>query len=200
MGKIFYIMGKSSTGKDTIYKRLLECEGNTLRTIIMYTTRPIREGEQDGVEYFFVDEKRQRQLEAEGKIIELRSYNTFHGIWNYFTVRDEQIDLERYDYLVIGTLESYAMTRKYFGKDKLVPILIELDDGIRLQRALDREKLQKVPRYQELCRRYLADEEDFSKEKLAEAEIGKSFWNDDLERCLSEIREYIEKRRQSAWI
>lgn len=200
MGKIFYIMGKSSTGKDTIYKRLLECEGNTLRTIIMYTTRPIREGEQDGVEYFFVDEKRQRQLEAEGKIIELRSYNTFHGIWNYFTVRDEQIDLERYDYLVIGTLESYAMTRKYFGKDKLVPILIELDDGIRLQRALDREKLQKVPRYQELCRRYLADEEDFSREKLAEAEIGKSFWNDDLERCLSEIREYIEKRRQSAWI
>lgn len=195
MGKIFYIMGKSSTGKDTIYKRLLERPENTLRTIVMYTTRPIREDERDGVEYFFVDEERQRELEAEGRIIELRCYHTFHGEWKYFTVKDEQIDLERNDYLVIGTLESYAMTRNYFGRDRLVPIMIELDDGIRLQRALDREKLQKPPRYQELCRRYLADEEDFAEDKLAEAGIEKCFYNDDLERCLSEIVSYIEKRR-----
>ena len=195
MGRIFYIMGKSSTGKDTIYKRLLEREDNTLRTIIMYTTRPIREGEKNGVEYFFVDEKRLAELEEEGRIIELRSYHTFHGIWNYFTVKDEQLDLEHYDYLMIGTLESYAMTRNYFGSEKLVPLYIDLDDGVRLQRALDREKLQKVPRYQELCRRYLADEEDFSPEKLTEAEIKKSFYNDDLETCLSEIVQYIEERR-----
>lgn len=195
MGRIFYIMGKSSTGKDTIYKRLLEREDNTLRTIIMYTTRPIREGEKNGVEYFFVDEKRLAELEEEGRIIELRSYHTFHGIWNYFTVKDEQLDLEHYDYLMIGTLESYAMTRNYFGSEKLVPLYIDLDDGVRLQRALDREKLQKVPRYQELCRRYLADEEDFSLEKLTEAEIKKSFYNDDLETCLSEIVQYIEERR-----
>ena len=55
MGKIFYIMGKSSTGKDTIYKRLLASEDNTLRTLVMYTSRPAREGEQDGADYFFVD-------------------------------------------------------------------------------------------------------------------------------------------------
>lgn len=126
MGKIFCIMGKSSTGKDTIYKRLLERRENTLRTIVMYTTRPIREGEKDGVEYFFVDERRQRELEAQGKIIELRCYNTVHGVWKYFTVKDNQIDLEKHDYLIIGTLESYAMTRDYFGRDCLVPILIEL--------------------------------------------------------------------------
>lgn len=195
MGRIFYIMGKSSTGKDTIYKRLLEREDNTLRRIIMYTTRPIREGERDGVEYFFVDGARQAQLAAEGRIIELRSYNTFHGVWNYFTVKDEQIDLDRYDYLMIGTLESYAMTRDYFGREKLVPLYIDLDDGVRLQRALDREKLQKEPRYQEMCRRYLADEEDFSAQKLTEAEITKRFYNDDLERCLDEIKQYIEERR-----
>lgn len=161
----------------------------------MYTTRPIREGECDGVEYFFVDEERQARLAAEGRIIELRSYHTFHGVWNYFTVKDEQIDLERYDYLMIGTLESYAMTRDYFGGEKIVPLYIDLDDGVRLQRALDREKLQKKPRYQELCRRYLADEADFSPQKLAEAEITKRFYNDDLERCLSEIERYIEERR-----
>lgn len=195
MGKIFYIMGKSSSGKDTIYKRLLECSVPAFQTITMYTTRPIREGEQDGVEYYFVTDETRQELEQTGRIIELRSYHTVHGVWNYFTVKDEQIDLEVYDYLVIGTLESYAKMRQYFGKEKLVPILIELDDGERLQRALDREKTQKYPRYQELCRRYLADESDFAAEKLAEAEIEKSFYNDELEKCLLEIQAYIKERR-----
>lgn len=195
MGKIFYIMGKSSSGKDTIYKRLLECSDPAFQTITMYTTRPIREGEQDGVEYYFVTDETRQELEQTGRIIELRSYHTVHGVWNYFTVKDEQIDLEAYDYLVIGTLESYAKMRQYFGKEKLVPILIELDDGERLQRALDREKTQKYPRYQELCRRYLADESDFAAEKLAEAEIEKSFYNDELEKCLLEIQAYIKERR-----
>lgn len=195
MGKIFYIMGKSSSGKDTIYKRLLECSEPAFQTITMYTTRPIREGEQDGVEYYFVTDETRQELEQAGRIIELRSYHTVHGVWNYFTVKDEQINLEVYDYLVIGTLESYAKMRQYFGKEKLVPILIELDDGERLQRALDREKTQKYPRYQELCRRYLADESDFAAEKLAEAEIEKSFYNDELEKCLLEIQAYIKERR-----
>lgn len=195
MGKIFYIMGKSSTGKDTIYKRLLASEDNTLRTLVMYTTRPAREGEQDGAEYFFVDEARMRELEAEGRIIERRSYHTVHGIWHYFTVRDDQIDLEHYDYLVIGTLESYKEVRRYFGRDRLIPLLIELDDGVRLQRALDREKLQTPPCFRELCRRYLADEADFAQEKLAEAGVEKRFYNDNLEQCLLEIQRYIENWR-----
>lgn len=44
MGKIFYIMGKSSSGKDTIYRRLLEDKELELRNIILYTTRPMRQG------------------------------------------------------------------------------------------------------------------------------------------------------------
>ena len=54
MGKIFYVMGKSASGKDTIYKRL-HSRMPELKTVTMYTTRPIRDGEQNGVEYFFVD-------------------------------------------------------------------------------------------------------------------------------------------------
>ena len=57
MGKIFCLMGKSSTGKDTIYKRLLEDQELGLQRIVPYTTRPIREGEQEGVEYHFVSEE-----------------------------------------------------------------------------------------------------------------------------------------------
>lgn len=48
MGKIFYIMGKSSSGKDTIYSRLLEDSQLGLSRIVLYTTRPMREGEQEG--------------------------------------------------------------------------------------------------------------------------------------------------------
>ena len=195
MGKIFYIMGKSSSGKDTIYKKILECRKGALRRIVMYTTRPIREGETDGVEYFFVDEDRLREIEAEGRLIELRAYNTFHGVWKYFTVLDEQLKQDQYDYLMIGTPESYCKTKEFLGEGRLEPILIDLDDGVRLQRALDREKAQKQPRYQELCRRYLADEEDFSPDKLEAAGIRRRFYHDDLERCLKEILAYIDERR-----
>lgn len=191
MGKIFYLMGKSSSGKDTVFKRLLENEKLSLRTIVSYTTRPIRDGETEGVEYHYVSEEELQAITAYGKLIELRAYQTFHGVWKYFTAADNQIELLQNDYLMIGTLESYNKTREYYGTAKLVPILIELDDGIRLQRAIDREKLQDNPKYQELCRRFLADAEDFSEQKIEEARIERRFYNDDLERCLEEITHYI---------
>ena len=98
----------------------------------MYTTRPIREGEQDGVENHYEDEKQLAELETNGKIVEHRAYNTVHGIWKYFTVDDGQIDLEQGDYLLIGTLETYEKIREYYGAEHLVPIYIEVEDGERL--------------------------------------------------------------------
>ena len=85
MGKIYCIMGKSSTGKDTLFKKILGDESLSLKTIVPYTTRPVRAGEKNGVEYFFCDEKKVEELEREGRIIELRAYDTIHGIWKYFT-------------------------------------------------------------------------------------------------------------------
>lgn len=190
MGKIICLMGKSSTGKDTIYKRLLEDGGLGLKTIVPYTTRPIRSGERQGVEYFFTDDAGFRRLEEQKKIIESRAYHTFYGLWRYFTVDDGQIKQED-SYIMIGTLEAYRQLQDYFGRDRIVPIMIELDDGDRLQRALDRERQQEKPGYEEMCRRFLADSTDFSGEKIREAGIGRHFVNDDLERCLAEIREYI---------
>ena len=57
MGKMIYLMGKSSTGKDTIYKALLQDESLSLKKIIPYTTRPVRSGEKPGEEYFFTDDE-----------------------------------------------------------------------------------------------------------------------------------------------
>ena len=189
MGKIFCVMGKSSSGKDTLYKMLKkELEFDS---IVPYTTRPIREGETNGVEYHFVTEEEVAELEEAGKIIELRAYNTVHGIWKYFTADDAQIDLEHRNYLMIGTVEAYQKLKAYYGEEHLVPIYIEVDDGIRLQRALNREKLQEQPKYAEMCRRFLADEVDFSEEKLAEAGIEKRFVNKTLDETKQELMDYI---------
>lgn len=54
-------MGKSSSGKDTIYKKIRE-KLPQLKRITPYTTRPIREGENRWCGYFFVDEERLNEL------------------------------------------------------------------------------------------------------------------------------------------
>jgi guanylate kinase len=83
--------------------------------------------------------------------------------------------------------------QKYFGKDRIVPIYIEVEDGERLLRAIARER-QGAPKYEEMCRRFLADAADFSEEKLAAAGIDKRFFNHKLEDTIREITEYIKKR------
>lgn len=191
MSKIYYIMGKSATGKDTLYKRIFSDKALNLKTVVSYTTRPIRAGETNGAEYFFCEEAKAAELTAAGKVIERRDYNTIHGIWTYFTADDGQIDLKHQDYLLIGTLESYRKIREYYGKDAVVPIYIEVEDGERLQRALERERRQAEPRYEEMCRRFLADAKDFSEENLKAAEIERRFVNGDLEETERRIKEFI---------
>ena len=194
MGKIFYVMGKSSSGKDTIYKQLRERD-KALRTVVPYTTRPIREGETEGVEYFFVDKDKLARMIEGRQIIEERSYNTKCGVWTYFTADDGQIDLEKYDYLMIGTLVSYSALKEYFGAEKIVPVYIQVEDGERLLRAVSRERKEPVPKYAELCRRFLADEKDFSEEQLQRAGVEVRFENEDLEKCLEEIERFIEENK-----
>lgn len=192
MSKIFYFMGKSASGKDTIFKEIKE-RMPELKTIVLYTTRPIREGEQEGVEYHFVDEKKLEQFEEEGKVIELRAYHTVHGIWKYFTVDDGQFDGNE-NFIAIGTLESYEKMVAYMGEDTLVPIYIQVDDGERLLRAVKREREQKEPKYEELCRRFLADAQDFSEENLKRMGITHYYVNDNMENCVQEIMLCIQQK------
>ena len=135
MGKIYCIIGKSSSGKDTIYKKLIQDKDLNLHHIVPYTTRPIREGEKEGIEYHFTDEATLQKYRDHNKLVECRAYQTIYGIWYYYTVKDDQIDLSKYSYLVPGVLQSYCMTRDYFGTDKVLPIYVEVEDGERLTRA-----------------------------------------------------------------
>lgn len=193
LGKICFIMGKSSSGKDTIFKELVHRLPG-IRTIIPYTTRPMRGEERNGAEYYFVNEAKLEAMKEEGAVIEVREYHTKHGIWKYFTADDGQIDLKNYNYLVIGTLQSYEDMCRYFGEEKLTPAYIEVEDGLRLERALHREQQQKEPKYTEMCRRFLADQEDFSDENLRGAGIERRFLNKDINECLSEIQNYLEEK------
>jgi len=200
MGKIFYILGKSSSGKDSIYKQIILDDALSLRRIVSYTTRPIRTGEEEGREYHFTDKATLDRLAGEDKVIEMRTYHTMRGDWHYFTVDDGQVDLVRHDYAVIGTLESYLMVRNFYGKEHVLPIYIEVDDGIRLMRAVKREMKQNPPHYTEVCRRFLADDEDFSEEHLKNAGITVRFANDDLEHTIEEVKTYIRENESSGFL
>ena len=188
MGKLFCLMGKSGVGKDTIFKRLLVDRELNLTPVIPYTTRPKRSSEVDGIEYHFIDETALQQYERAGAIIEKRAYKTVNGVWYYCTIDDGRIDLRSGNYILIGTLETYEKLKDFFGEGNIVPIYITVDDGVRLERALRREKQQLKPNYDELCRRFLADNIDYHEDRLKASQIKKQYINLDLEECLSEIK------------
>ena len=192
--KIIYIVGKSSVGKDTIYKILKQ--RMNVKPYVLYTTRPIRTGEENGVNYYYLKQEEMENYinETDSKVIEYRIYNTVHGPWTYATIIDKQFDSDN-DLLMEGTLESYNAVRKYFENNnniKVIPIYIEVDDGVRLERALKREREQEKPKYEELCRRFLADSKDFSESKIIESGIKRRFQNINIEDCIKEIIEYVE--------
>ena len=191
MGKLFCIMGKSASGKDSLFKELMEDESLSLHEIVPYTTRPIRAKEVEGREYHFVSIPQFMAMDAAGKVIERRTYQTVAGPWHYFTADDGQIDLSKGNFLLIGTLEAYLKLRDYFGTENVVPLYIEVEDGDRLERAIRRERKQASPNFAEVCRRFLADAEDFSEEKLQAAGIDVRFENADRDLCYQMLAEAV---------
>lgn len=194
MGRLFVFMGKSASGKDTLYQKIKERESH-LKSVIPYTTRPIRSGETEGKEYHFVSFEQMKQWERENKIVECRCYHTVRGDWYYFTAEDGQIDFSESSYMMISTLEGYEKLREFYGADNVVPIYIEVEDFLRLERSLKRERQQKQPCVAEVCRRFLADEEDFSEEKLQKAGIGTRIKNHVLEEAIHQIEAVLENKK-----
>lgn len=196
MGKVYVLMGKSATGKDTVFRLLKERRELELKTVVGYTTRPIRVGETDGCEYFFVTEDKWKELCDAHKVVETRTYHTVMGDWHYFTADDGQIRPDGQDCLFISTLEGFEKLRAFYGADTVIPVYVEVEDGVRLTRALEREKSQAKPNFEELCRRFLADQKDFSEENIEKAGITKRYRNHSLDECVAEIAEEIRKNRE----
>ena len=157
---ILMFIGPSSSGKDTFFKPILE--EFSLKPIILSTTRPMREGETDGLTYHFISMDEMNRLEKEKKLVERRDYHTVNGLWSYATCA-ENINLGK-NYLVVNTWAAYQKYVEFYGPEMLTPIYFSMDDGLRLERALLREKMQDNPNYAEVCRRFLKDSEDFTED------------------------------------
>ncbi len=192
-GKLFVIIGKSSSGKDTIFKSILEDSSIPLKRLITYTTRPIRSGEKEGNEYHFTDAAGLAALESAGLVVEKRTYDTIYGPWTYFTAINDNIRLDKESYIVISTPTGFLSLKDYYSKKgiEVIPIYIYVDDYVLLTRAINREHSQQNPKYTELCRRFIADSKDFSDKKLSDANINVKFTNDKLSVCIEDVKKYI---------
>ena len=202
MANIIYIMGKSATGKDTIYKKIKE--QINANSYVPYTTRPKREGEKQGVDYNFITKEQFVEFLKQNKVMEYRSYNTIDAsgekdIWTYATIDDNQWKRSG-DFLTIGTLESYVSILEYIKRNqtylRMIPVYITIDENERRKRALKRENKQQKANLQEMERRFKADNIDFSNAKLEQAGITKeqTFENYDLQKCIDSILNYIHAK------
>ena len=189
---IVFLTGKSATGKDTILSELLKRHPD-LEKAVSYTTRPQRAGEKDGEAYHFVTEEYFDKPDLE--IIDKRTYkvklkDNHEGKWTYVFMNDFA---DGKTYLVAGALSVYMSFAEFFKSDTNVTlklIYLELPDRERLLRAIDRCK---DGNYAEVCRRYLADEEDFREidSKFIKGYGIKRFYNIKLEDCVHDIEKYL---------
>lgn len=194
MGKLFIFMGKSAVGKDTLYQEVMD-RNPDLKAVVPYTTRPIRTGETEGKEYHFVTEAQMREMEDRHKVVERRRYHTVLGDWYYFTADDGQIDFDEGNYCMISTLEGFEKIREFYGGDRVEPIYIEVNDFVRIKRSLNRERQQENPCVSEVCRRFLADDEDFSEDKLERAGITTRIMNRKLEKAVCQIEAILADKK-----
>lgn len=150
---ITVLIGKSASGKDTIFKELLK---HSFEPIVTFTTRPKREGETDGVEYNFVSEKDFKDLD----LLEKREYNTAKGIWYYGMPK---VDVDK-NYAVILDINGANKLIDYYGKDKILPAYLACPLSVREKRAMQRGSFDK----EEWDRRAIADDIDLDITKLKE--------------------------------
>lgn len=156
MRKIFAVMGKASTGKDTLTKMLSETL--ELPIALSFTTRPMRVGEKQGVEYNFISDDDFWDLHGCDLLAEYTSYEVASGeTWHYGLTKEE---LEKAEYvLVIVNPDGFKQLTEIYG-DKVCSILIDAPADVRIKRYLDRDTVTEE-KAEECCRRFLADNKDF---------------------------------------
>ena len=143
--KIFALLGYMGVGKDTILKQVLK-DMDDVKPIISTTTRPMRKGETEGVEYYFIDDTEFFRRGTD--FVEQRIYHTKvkeNGVekdatWRYGI---ERAELEKDDYLiVIVDSVGYKELKNYVGNNKIVPIFISAPQEELKARALARGDLE----------------------------------------------------------
>ena len=154
---IIALMGKAGSGKDTIMRALLKQPAfKNAIPIISCTTRPKREGEQNGIDYYFLTNEEFTNKVLSGDMLEATVFNN----WCYGT-STENLSKDKINIGVFNP-EGVGLLREN-PNINLKLIYIEADDKDRLLRQLNREK---NPNVHEIVRRYLADEKDFVEDEI----------------------------------
>lgn len=189
--KIFALLGYSSVGKDTILKQVLK-DIDDVKPIISTTTRPMRKGETEGVEYYFIDDTEFFRRGTD--FVEQRIYHTKvkeNGIekdatWRYGI---ERAELEKDDYLiVIVDSVGYRELKDYVGNGRIVPIFISAPQEELKTRALARGDLEA-----EVDRRLKDDYERFMDFRVRTVYHEVKNTNGRLEEAIKEVENIITK-------
>ena len=156
---LLVLVGCSASGKDTVMNRLIK--EFDVKPVISYTTRPIRDCEQDGREYHFITNEEFGRMKESGEFVETRVYKTVSGNW-YYGLLKNGINLEDdNNYITIldfdGLLELEKWLRSICQIDKLTSIYIDVTEQNRLIRSLNREQNMTKRQVEEVIRRYHDD-------------------------------------------
>ena len=144
------ILGCSRSGKSTLEEYIVE--RTHFKKTISYTTRPIREGEVDGIDYHFVDEEMFNKLESEGFFVETATYS---ANWKYGLPKNECTN----DAIAVLTPKGYRRLLKYIQRNpdlniNLTSIYLKTDKASRLIKLLQRDGDKG---YYEAIRRSISD-------------------------------------------
>ena len=146
------IYGPSGCGKDTIKRAILKKDKVLFNNIIGATTRPKREKEINGKDYYFMSNEEFTENILNCNMMEAASFNG----WFYGTLRTSLI-LNKIN-IGIFNMEALQTLLEDYEELNILPVWISVNDKERLIRTLNREK---NPNCTEICRRFIADYNDY---------------------------------------
>lgn len=182
-GILFVISGPSGVGKGTVLKRVCE-DMKDISVNVSVTTRKPREGEIDGVHYYFITKERFRELaESDGMYEYVEAFDTGYG-----TPRKEVDDKLSRNEDVILEIETTG-AENVRKKHQCVSIFIVPPDLAELKRRLEDRKTEtkeQIAKRMAKCKKELPCAYDYDYVVL----------NDDLDSCVRKVDAIIEAERQ----
>ena len=151
--KIIAIFGKSGTGKGTLQNLLIKLHPD-FNKIVSFTTRPKRDNEIEGQDYFFVNHNEFINLIKEQQMLEYTNFNNWYYGTGIKSIKKDSVNIGVFNIQGICSILKLLPKAEY----EIFPIEVIADDTTRLLRAINREN---NPNCAEICRRFLADEGDF---------------------------------------
>ena len=207
--KVFMIIGKSFSGKDTFLNDILDhkefCEKNNLVKLVRYTTRDQRPNEIEGKDYHFISEKQFHDkfnydpikcIHDESAVVSV--YFSIFGKLYYGTDLSE-LEPDK-NYITVGDLESVESYKKILG-NRLCIIFLSPPDWVLFDRFSKRDDNSNYInlKYQEIQRRYLDDLKKFSINMNSILCQSNCIISVERNCCLHELKDYINEFINTKW-